>query len=116
MEHSVFYKGSGWCKNHKIEERMKELEEKGFDFGYDEYIGSYTGNSISSKHLHAAETGKIMNLIEAMEIGGASDEEFARVIKYLFVVSDMAKQFTDWKKAHADLRVSELREKYTSRR
>lgn len=92
----------GWIgrvHDHRIAEKQSEAKE--FDFGYDEY-----------------ETGLVitMRIIEAMEKSGtATDEEFARAIKYLGVAVDMKKHLLDLKKAYTDLGIASLREKYTDR-
>lgn len=58
------------------------------------------------------EMDEINNMICAMTLAGASNEEIRNIVMYSMVVIDCKKLKLDWQKAKADFHVQELKDRY----
>ena len=58
------------------------------------------------------EMGKVTNLIQDMQIKGASEDQVVRAVKHSMVVIDSEKHHLDYKKSFADNRIEELYREY----
>ena len=58
------------------------------------------------------QMGGVSNLINDMQIMGASEDEIARAVRHSMVVIDAEKHNLDWRQSFTDNRIAELKEKY----
>lgn len=78
---------------------------------------AYPGDGLPAKKLMSDKSkgrhmGEITNLITDMTIKGANPEDLTKAVKYSMVVIDAPKHKLDYRRAQAELGISELKKKY----
>lgn len=82
------------------------------NFAPREQYAHYPGMPRMSKPRKEQEMGNATNLIMDMTIRGADFEEISRAVRYSMVVIDAENHYLDYKRAHRDFGITNLKRKY----
>lgn len=72
----------------------------------------HDGIKLMKKSQTGKEMGTISNLINDMNLKGATEDELARAVRHSMVVIDAAKHKLDYRQSAIDNRIQELKDKY----
>lgn len=92
-------------------EKLRDFDDKA---EYPAYPGMTKVGAKTDGFRKQQQMGTVSNLIMDMTILGATDDEFARAVKYSMTVIDAEKHNLNWKQCYKDQNIAELYAKYSS--
>lgn len=83
------------------------------DYDFSEYKEEGRGSTKNSLRVRQVYIGECVTTLPIMIIKGADDDELMRITVMYYILLKSEKLGLDFKRAWSDLRIKELRDKYT---